>query len=89
MTACLSSYYELRPCRPKTGKLRLLLAECPYRGPEYENGGQEFEGGGQIEDEKGGVMKDKEGEGESTRRKNRKGQPRKVYSSICIYIAIV
>ena len=45
---CLSSYYELRPCRPKTGKLGQLLAECPYRGPEYEQGG-EIEGGGEME----------------------------------------
>ena len=36
VTACLSSYMELRPCRPRTEKLKQLLAECPYRGPEFE-----------------------------------------------------
>lgn len=36
VSACLSSYFELRPCRPRLEKLKHLLAECPYRGPEYE-----------------------------------------------------
>ena len=36
VSACLSSYMELRPCRPRTEKLKQLLAECPYRGTEYE-----------------------------------------------------
>ena len=44
MSACLSSYVELRPCRPKTEKLNHLLAECPYRGPEYEGEGEEGTG---------------------------------------------
>lgn len=37
VTACLGNYYELRLCQPKTQKLRELLSECPYRGPEYES----------------------------------------------------
>ncbi len=44
-------YFELRPCRPKLEKLKLLLDECPYRGPEYEGKGEE----GEEEEEEGGV----------------------------------
>ena len=51
VSACLSSYFELRPCRPRLEKLKHLLEECPYRGPEYEEGGgldgTEGEEGGQ------------------------------------------
>ena len=36
VTGFSSEYYELRPCRARTSKLRRLLSECPYRGPEYE-----------------------------------------------------
>ena len=36
MVACLNSYYELRPCPPKIEKLKHLLNECPYKGPELE-----------------------------------------------------
>lgn len=32
----MGDYYELRLCQPKTQKLRELLCECSYRGPEYE-----------------------------------------------------
>ena len=58
VTACLSSYFELRTCRPKTGKLRQLLAECPYRGPEYE-----CEGVMEAEEEEKGTEEEEEGEG--------------------------
>ena len=75
VTACLSSYYELRPCRPRTEKLRKLLEECPYRGPEYENGGQEFERG---EWGAGDGRDDWEGQTDKKRRKKNKEQPRKV-----------
>lgn len=30
-------YYELRICKPRLRKLRQLLEECLYRGPEYED----------------------------------------------------
>ena len=36
VTACLSSYLELRPCRPKIQKLKDLLSEMPYKGQECE-----------------------------------------------------
>jgi len=55
VTACLSSYFELRPCRPRLEKLKHLLAECPYRGPEYEEGGELVEG--EAEREEGGQPK--------------------------------
>ena len=38
VVACLGDYFELRCCQPKTQKLRELLSECPYKGPEYEGG---------------------------------------------------
>ena len=38
VSACLSSYFELRSCRPRLERLKHLLEECPYRGPEYEEG---------------------------------------------------
>ena len=36
VTACLNAYLELRPCRPRTEKLKQLLSEYPYGGPETE-----------------------------------------------------
>ena len=36
VTGCLNTYLELRPCRPRIEKLKRLLSECPYRGPEGE-----------------------------------------------------
>ena len=75
MTACLSSYYELRPCRPRSEKLRKLLSECPYRGPEYESREQEFEGG---EWRVGEDRDDWAGETDKKRRKINKERPRKV-----------
>ncbi|PNF17560.1 Sister chromatid cohesion protein DCC1 [Cryptotermes secundus] len=30
-------YYELRTCKPRLRKVRQLLEECLYRGPEYED----------------------------------------------------
>lgn len=36
MTACLNAYLELRPCRPRIEKLKQLLSEYLYRGPEAE-----------------------------------------------------
>lgn len=36
VSACLSAYLELRPCPPKTSKLKQLLSQCPYRGEEFE-----------------------------------------------------
>lgn len=62
----------MRLCRPKTEKLRQLLAECPYRGPEYENGGREFDGGGQREEENEDVVGSKE------EKEGKKDQPKKV-----------
>ena len=55
VTACLSSYFELRPCRPRLEKLKHLLAECPYRGPEYEGGGELVED--EVAREEGGQPK--------------------------------
>ena len=55
VSACLSSYFELRPCRPRLEKLKHLLEECPYRGPEYEEGGGLGEDG--TEGEEGGQPK--------------------------------
>ena len=57
VTACLSSYYELRPCRPRTEKLKQLLSECLYQGPEYESAlpmeDQEGEEEDEVEEERG------------------------------------
>lgn len=36
MTACAFSYFELRQCRPKLGKLKRLLNEFPYKGEALE-----------------------------------------------------
>ena len=36
VTACLNAYLELRPCRPRIHKLKELLSDYPYRGPEME-----------------------------------------------------
>ena len=36
VTACLNAYLELRPCRPRIEKLKQLLLEYPYGGPETE-----------------------------------------------------
>ena len=36
VTACLNAYFELRPCRPRIQKLKQLLSEYPYKGPEAE-----------------------------------------------------
>ena len=33
---CVSSYYELRRCRPKLEKLNILLNESAYKGQEFE-----------------------------------------------------
>ena len=75
---CLSSYLELRPCRPRTEKLRDLLSECPYRGPEYEE--EEGEGLGNKGEESGedGIMDSWEGERKTKRRKIDSKRPRKV-----------
>ena len=35
-TACLNTYLEVRPCRPRVEKLKYLLSEYPYKGPEAE-----------------------------------------------------
>lgn len=75
VTVCLSSYYELRSCQPKTGKLRQLLAESPYRGPEYEIEGSE-DIGRELEVD-GERMEGWNGEKEAKRRKIDKNQPRK------------
>ena len=48
MTACVGDYYELRPCQPKTQKLKDMLSECPYKGPEYE-AEQDDDGSGEME----------------------------------------
>ena len=32
----MGNYLELRQCRPRLERLKLLLSECPYRGSEYE-----------------------------------------------------
>ena len=69
VSACLSSYYELRPCRPRLEKLKQLLEECPYRGPEYEEGlglGED-----ETEEEEGGQPK-------------RRKRPRKVRDPVLI-----
>ena len=55
VTACVSTYFELRPCRPRLEKLKQLLAECPYKGPEYEGIGEEEEGGDEGEGEREGI----------------------------------
>ena len=73
---CLSSYYELRPCRPKIGKLRELLAECPYRGPEYEK--DESVGVEEEPNEERRRGEDWNGEKEAKRRKIDEVQSRKV-----------
>ena len=49
MTACLFSTYELRRCRPRLEKLKLLLQERPFRGEEYESEMQ----GAEEEEERG------------------------------------
>ena len=36
MTACLNTYLEVRPCRPRVEKLKHLLSEYLYKGPEAE-----------------------------------------------------
>ena len=36
VTACLNSYLEVRPCRPRIEKLKQLLSEYLYKGPEAE-----------------------------------------------------
>ena len=74
---CVSSYYELRQCRPRTGKLRWLLAECPYRGPEYEDEGPDIEAGG-CDAGEGGDRENWDGEKRAKRRKICSEQPRKV-----------
>ena len=73
---CLSSYYELRPCRPKIGKLREFLEECPYKGPEYEV--DELKSMGEEPDEGGDRGEEWNGEKEPKRRKIDNIQPRKV-----------
>lgn len=48
VTAYLGNYLELRACRPKVTRLKALLAECPFRGAEFE---EEIGGGGRIGEE--------------------------------------
>ncbi|XP_065905943.1 sister chromatid cohesion protein DCC1-like isoform X2 [Dysidea avara] len=36
VTACLDTYFEARSCRPQLDKLKRLLRESPYSGPEHE-----------------------------------------------------
>ena len=74
---CLSNYLELRPCRPRTEKLRQLLSECPYRGPEYEEEGEE----GLVNEGEESGEDDKDDWEERRRTKSRKvkiDRPRKV-----------
>lgn len=84
---CLSSYYELRSCQPKTGKLRQLLAESPYRGPEYEIEGSE-DIGRELEVD-GERMEGWNGEKEAKRRKIDKNQPRKVNKIVCYRVYVL
>lgn len=65
VTACLSSYMELRPCRPRTEKLKQLLAECPYRGAEFE-ASEEFE---EVANERSREGGEREVEGARCKRK--------------------
>lgn len=32
----MGSYLEVRQCRPRIERLKVLLSECPYRGAEFE-----------------------------------------------------
>lgn len=75
---CLSSYLELRPCCARTEKLRQLLSECPYRGPEYEEDEGEGEGEGKGKEEGEDDMADWEGKRKVKRRKTNPDRPRKV-----------
>lgn len=70
ITACLSSYLELRPCRPRIERLKELLSECPFQGPSHE-GEESQQGWGGKGDS---APLDDEGKG----RKRRKRAPRKV-----------
>ena len=36
ITACFSTYFEVRACRPHLDKLKRLLKVNPYSGPEHE-----------------------------------------------------
>ena len=74
---CLSSYLELRPCCARTEKLRQLLSECPYRGPEYEEEEEEEEEE-EGEEEREDEMEDWEGKRKVKRRKTNTDRPRKV-----------
>ena len=81
VTMCLSNYLELRPCRPRTEKLRQLLSECPYRGPEYEEEGEEEGEEGLVNEGEESGEDDKDDWEERRRTKSRKvkiDRPRKV-----------
>ncbi|CAI7999148.1 Sister chromatid cohesion protein DCC1 [Geodia barretti] len=80
VTMCLSNYLELRPCRPRTEKLRQLLSECPYRGPEYEEEGEEEGEEGLVNEGEESGEDDKDDWEERRRTKSRKvkiDRPRK------------
>ena len=82
---CLSSYLELRPCRPRTEKLRQLLSECPYRGPEYEEE-EKGEEGLVNEGEESGEDDTDDWEGRRTKRRKVKiDRPRKV----CVFFSFL
>ena len=74
MTACLSAYLELRLCRPRTEKLKVLLSEWPYRGVEYENGQEAA-----MEEEEGGRSG-------GTRVGTLKGGPKKVVKPLFYFV---
>lgn len=76
VTMCLSSYFELRPCRPRIEKLKQLLRECPYSGPEYEVEPETVVGDEEEETEE--LREREEEDREAKRRKMNKDAPKKV-----------
>ena len=94
MTSSLSSYLELRPCRPRVERLKSLLAECPFQGTEYEPelvGEEESQGGGEGEEDSAPLyplpLEDEGPEGGKGRPRGKRKQrtPRKV-RAVIMYI---